>query len=142
VKCADAPVSAQTLTNNHSRTRRHLKMAHVLMKSGDRLSEVVMSSSQLFEFLLKNGQYKIPQGQDIEQHRRLYKLLDEFKPTWDILEELEYQAETEKDEDIRTELIAEIGQLKDYLAPHEKEIEELLQQTKAEESQDTEQSSS
>jgi hypothetical protein len=117
-------------------------MTHVLMKSGDRLSEVVMSSSQLFEFMLKKGRYKIPQGQDIEQHRRLYKLLDEFKLTWDILEELEYQAEMEKDEDIRTELIAEIGQLKDYLALHEKEIEELLQQTKAEESQETERSSS
>lgn len=117
-------------------------MTHVLTKSGDRLSEVVMSSSELFELLLKSGRYKIPQGQDIEQHRRLYKLTDELKPSWDLLEELEYQAETERDEDMRKKLIAEIARIKDYLAPHEKEIEELLQQTKAEEAQETLPSSS
>ena len=85
-------------------------MTHVLMKSGNEFHYVEMNHSQIFEFLLKKARYKIPQGQDIEQHRRLYKLMDELKPTWDLVEELEYQAEMEKDEDIRTKLIAKIAQ--------------------------------
>ena len=115
-------------------------MTHVIMKSGDRFSEMVMSLSQLFEFLLKSGQLKIPQGQDIEQHRRLCRLIDEFKPTEDLLEELEYQAETEKDEDVRNELKAEISRIKERMAPFEKEIKDLLQQIKAVEQGDTEKS--
>ena len=104
-------------------------MTHVIMKSGDRFSEMVMSLSQLFEFLLKSGQLKIPQSQDIEQHRKLCRLIDEFKPAEDLLEELEYEEKMTEDGDAWNELKAEISRIKERIAPFEKEIEKLFQQT-------------
>jgi hypothetical protein len=110
------------------------------MKSKNRLYGVEMSYSQLFELLLKTGELKAPPGQDIEHYKRLYKLMDELKPKWELLEELEYREEFESDEEVRSNLVAEIAQIRVHLEPYEKEISKLLRKIEAVKPEDTEKS--
>ena len=100
-------------------------MTYVFMKSEGESTYAEMNYSQLFEYFLSKGLFKKIQEQEIELFRKLNKMMDELKPTFDFLEELECVAEIEKDEELRKELNVEIEKIKNYLAPYEKELNEI-----------------
>jgi hypothetical protein len=95
------------------------------MESEEKTNYVEINYSQLFECLLRKESFKKMQEQELELFRRLCKIMDELKPTFDFLEELECMAEIEKDEDLRGVLNAQIQETKIYLAPYEKELSEI-----------------
>ena len=98
-------------------------MAYLFFESEGKYVE--MNYSQIFENILSNGLFNKIQEPEIKLFRKLYEMMDELKPTFNLLEELEYMAEVEKDEDLRSELKAEIEEIKKYLAPYENEFNEI-----------------
>jgi len=115
----------RTTLTTISQNKEIIEMTYVFMELEGKSGYVEMNYSQLFEYLLRKESIKKMQEQELELFRKLCRMMDELKPTFDFLEELECMAEIEKDENLRCVLNAQIQETKKYLAPYENELNEI-----------------